>query len=114
MLILKSPRWCVWAFVVLMLLPSLLAGQNYVYTNNDINETNGGNTVSGFAVGANGSLSAIVGSPFQTWGKAFTESLTLIRVMRQTVLLLLTFSFMLRTLPATLAVPSPLIPARVS
>jgi 6-phosphogluconolactonase len=44
---------------------SLEAQSRFVYTNNDILSTN---TVSGFSVAANGAISEISGSPFQTGG----------------------------------------------
>ena len=49
----------------LVLPGSLRAQGNFVYTNNDFN---GPNTVSGFSVAANGTLTLVPGSPFATGG----------------------------------------------
>jgi|GEM_PF-1145633 len=62
---LKFIRQSVWSLVLLALLPTGLAAQNYIYTNNDLNTAN---SVSGFSVDTNGSLSPVPGSPFATGG----------------------------------------------
>lgn len=62
---LKYMKWFVWSSILLAIMPASLAAQNFVYTNNDLTT---GNSVSGFAVDTNGSLSAIAGSPFATGG----------------------------------------------
>jgi len=46
----------------------LYAQANFVYTNDDLEDVFGENTVSGFSVAANGVLTPIPGSPFQTGG----------------------------------------------
>ncbi len=56
-------------FAALMLLfAGLAAAQNFVYTNNDIPSFLGPNTVSGFSVASNGTLTQVPGSPFATGG----------------------------------------------
>jgi len=60
---LKSIKQSVWSLVLLALLPTGLAAQRYVYTNNDLV---GQNYVSGYAVAANGTVSPVSGSPFST------------------------------------------------
>ena len=55
---------------LLMIASAALAQNHFVYTDDNVNtgEGNSVNTVSGFLVSANGSLSAISGSPFVTGG----------------------------------------------
>ncbi|MCL5256861.1 MAG: lactonase family protein, partial [Chloroflexi bacterium] len=53
--------------VLLALLPATLTAQNFVYTNDD-NPTVNGNTVTAFAVDANGALSQLSCSPIATGG----------------------------------------------
>jgi 6-phosphogluconolactonase (cycloisomerase 2 family) len=62
---LKYMRWRVWSFILLVMFPAVLAGQDFVYTNNDQVTAN---SVSAFSVDTNGSLSPISGSPFATGG----------------------------------------------
>ena len=55
-----------WSLSLSLLLAANLPGQNnFVYTNDDVN---GPNTVSGFSVAANGTLTLLAGSPFLTGG----------------------------------------------
>ncbi len=66
----RSKGLALWALPPLVLaalaLPGSLRAQgNFVYTNNDVN---GPNTVSGFSVASNGTLTLIPGSPFATGG----------------------------------------------
>lgn len=60
---LKSIRQSACSFILLALLPTGLAAQAFVYTNNDLP---GQNYISGYAVDSNGSVSQISGSPFST------------------------------------------------
>jgi 6-phosphogluconolactonase (cycloisomerase 2 family) len=60
---LKSIRWSFWSLVLLALLPTCLAAQEYVYTNNDLP---GQNYISGYSVDSNGTVGEIAGSPFST------------------------------------------------
>lgn len=62
---LKEMKWFVWAFILLVFIPTSLTAQDFVYTNNDVTSAN---TVSAFAVDANGALSQVAGSPFATGG----------------------------------------------
>lgn len=60
---LKSIRQAAWSLFLLALLPTGLAAQVYIYTNNDLP---GQNYISGYAVDANGAVSEVSGSPFST------------------------------------------------
>jgi hypothetical protein len=51
--------------ILAFFVPLNVYAQSFVYTNNDVPE---GNTITGFVVGANGSLAGIPGSPFATGG----------------------------------------------
>ncbi len=66
-----KPHW--FFFLVLVVFPTVhaTAQNNFVYTNND--ET-GPNTVSGFAVGDDGVLTQVPGSPFATGGRGGPEN----------------------------------------
>ncbi len=60
-------RQKVFGIVLLALLPATLAAQNFVYTNNDNSATNG-NTITAYAVDANGVISPLSCSPINTGG----------------------------------------------
>ena len=60
---LKSIKQSVWSLVLLALLPTGLAAQRYVYTNNDLATQN---SISGYSVDSSGAVSPVSGSPFST------------------------------------------------
>jgi 6-phosphogluconolactonase (cycloisomerase 2 family) len=60
---LKSITQSVWSLVLLAFLPTGLAAQRYIYTNNDIATQN---YISGYSVASDGTASAVPGSPFLT------------------------------------------------
>lgn len=61
---LKSIKQSVWSFVLLALVPVGLSAQRFLYTNNDVAP----NSISAYAIGTNGALNEIAGSPFATGG----------------------------------------------
>lgn len=61
---LKSIKQSVWSFVLLALVPAGLSAQRFLYTNNDVAP----NSISAYAIGTNGAMNEIAGSPFATGG----------------------------------------------
>ncbi|HET7213059.1 MAG TPA: beta-propeller fold lactonase family protein [Terriglobia bacterium] len=61
---LKSIKQSVWSLILLALLPAGLSAQRFLYTNNDVVP----NSISAYAIGTNGALNEITGSPFATGG----------------------------------------------